>query len=76
MSLQKILLKSKQLPTLISDLLDLAIYSFHCQSGLRFCHKVCGNPVLEGDSVSLRRMLLTSNVETWAALRKMTIDNK
>ena len=45
-STQTIPSNSKQVPTLISDLLDLAIYSFGCQSGLRSCHKIRGNPFL------------------------------
>lgn len=47
---QAVSLKSKLVPLLVSDLLDLAIYSFGCQSGLRSNHKVRGDPVLEGVS--------------------------
>ena len=63
--------KSKLVPPLISDLLDLAIYSFSCQSGLRSYHKVRGDPVLEGVSAFLGRMLLTSNAETQAAFQEI-----
>ena len=59
--------KSKLVLPLVSDLLDLAIYSFGCQSGLRSNHKVRDYPVLEGVSALLGRMLLTSNTETQAA---------
>ena len=45
--------KSKVVPALFSDLLDLAIYSFGCQSGLRADHKVRGDPVLQGVSAIL-----------------------
>lgn len=71
-STQTVPSKSKQVPTLISDLLDLAIYSFGCQSGLRSYHKVRGDPVLEGVSALLGRMLLSSNAETRAAFEEMT----
>ena len=64
--------KSKLVPPLVSDLLDLAIYSFGCQSGLRSNHKVRGDPVLEGVSAFLGRMLLTSNAETQAAFEEIT----
>ena len=45
--------KSKLVLPLVSDLLDLAIYSFGCQSGLRSNHKVRGDPVVEGVSAFL-----------------------
>ena len=64
--------KSKLVPPLVSDLLDLAIYSFGCQSGLRSNHKVRGDPVLEGVLAFLGRMLLTSNAETQAAFEEIT----
>lgn len=64
--------KSKLVPPLVSDLLDLAIYSFSCQSGLRSNHKVRGDPVLEGVSAFLGRMLLTSNAETQQAFEDIT----
>ena len=71
-STQTILSKSKQVPALLSDFLDLAVYSFACQSGLRSHHKVHGDPVLEGVAALLGRMLLTSNAETQAAFEDMT----
>ena len=43
-SLQTIASKVKRVPPLFSDLLDLAIYSFGCQSSLHSHHKVRGNP--------------------------------
>ena len=55
-----------------SDLLDVAIYSFICQSGLRAHHKVRGDPVFDGASVMLGRMLLTSNSKTQATFEEMT----
>ena len=64
--------KSKQVPASFSDLLDLAIYSFGCQAGLRSHHKVRGDLVLEGVAAMLGRMLLTSDAETQAAFEEMT----
>ena len=46
-STQTIASKVKRVPPLFSNLLDLAIYSFGCQSSLRSHHKVRGDPVLE-----------------------------
>ena len=56
----------------MSNLLDLAIYSFGCQNGLCSHHKVQGNPVLEGVSAILGRMVLTSNPETKAVFEEIT----
>lgn len=64
--------KSKAVPALFSDLLDVAIYSFSCQSGLRAHHKVRGIPVLEGVSAMLGRMLLTSNSKTKEDFEELT----
>ncbi|KAL9963197.1 hypothetical protein ACROYT_G032375 [Oculina patagonica] len=61
----------RAVPALFSDILDVAIYSFSCQSGLRAHHKVRGDPVLEGVSAMLGRMLLTSNTKTQAAFEEM-----
>lgn len=69
---QSITVKSKRVPALISDVLDVAIYSFGCQSGLRAHHKVRGDPVLEGVAAMLGRMLLTSNAETKATFEEIT----
>ena len=71
-STQTIASKVKHVPPLFSDLFDLAIYSFGCQSSLHSHHKVRGNPVLEGVSVILDRMVLTSNPETKAAFEEIT----
>ena len=71
-STQTIASKIKCAPPLFSDLLDLAIYSFGCQSSLRSHHKVCGHPVLERVSAILGRMVLTSNPETKAAFEEIT----
>ena len=71
-STQTIASKVKRVPPLFSNLLDQAIYSFGCQSSLRSHHKVGGDPVLEGVSVILGRMVLTSNPETKAAFEEKT----
>ena len=71
-SMQTVVSKVKHVHPLFSDLLDLAIYSFGCQCGLRAHHKVCGGRVLEGVSAILGRMLLTSNPEMKAAFEEMT----
>ena len=71
-STQTIASKVKRVPPLFSDLLDLAIYSFGCLSGLRSNRKVRGNPVLEGVAAILGRMVLTSNPETKAVFEDIT----
>ena len=71
-STQTIASKVKRVPPLFSDLFDLAIYSFGCQSSLHSHHKVRGNPVLEGVLVILDRMVLASNPETKAAFEEIT----
>ncbi|CAH3153588.1 unnamed protein product [Porites lobata] len=71
-STQTITSKVKRVPPLFSNLLDQAIYSFGCQSSVRSHHKVRGDPVLEGVSVILGRMVLTSNPETKAAFEEKT----
>ena len=64
--------KNKVVPALFSDLLDMAIYSFGCQSGLQADHKVRGDPVLKIVSAILGRMLSTASVETQAAFEEIT----
>ncbi|KAM7441927.1 hypothetical protein ABFA07_009044 [Porites harrisoni] len=71
-STQTVVSKVKHVHHLFSDLLDLAIYSFGCQRGLRAHHKVRGGSVLEGVSAILGRMLLTRNPETKAAFEEIT----
>ena len=71
-STQTVVLKVKHVHPLFSDLLDLAIYSFGFQCGLRAHHKVRGGSVLEGVSAILGRMLLNRNPETKAVFEEMT----
>ena len=71
-STQTVVSKVTHVHHLFSDLLDLAIYSFGCQRGLRAHHKVRGGSVLEGVSAILGRMLLTRNPETKAAFEEIT----
>lgn len=54
----------KSVPPLLSDLLDLAIFSFACQSGLRSHHKIRGDPVVEGVAAFFGRLISCSNPET------------
>jgi len=56
----------KNVPPMFSELLDLAIFSFSCQSGLRAHHKIRGDPVLEGVAAFLGRLISFSNPETQA----------
>lgn len=49
---------------LVPEVLDLAIYSFGCQSGLRGNHKIRGDPVVEGVAAFFGRLLSCSGTET------------
>lgn len=54
----------KAVPDTVVELVDVAIYTFGCQSGLRLSHKIRGDPVLEGVACFLGQLLQTSNPET------------
>ena len=54
----------KAVPDTVVELVDVAIYEFGCQSGLRSSHKNRGDPVLEGVAGFLGQLLQTSNTET------------
>ena len=54
----------KAVPDTVVELVDVPIYTFGCQSGLRSSHKIRGNPVLEGVAGFLGQLLQTSNPET------------
>ena len=62
----------KNIPELVSELLDLAIFSFSCQTGLRSNHKIRGDPVLEGVAAFLGRLISCSNRETQAAFQELS----
>jgi len=62
----------KNIPELVSELLDLAIFSFTCQSGLRSNHKIRGDPVLEGVAAFFARLISCSNRETQAAFQELS----
>ena len=64
----------KRLPDGISDLLDVAIFSFACQTGLRSCHKVRGSPVLEGVCAFFGQLLQTANEETMQKLQEISAE--
>lgn len=54
----------KRLPEGLTELLDVAIFTFACQAGLRTGHKVRGDPVLRGVSAFFGQLLQTANEET------------
>ena len=54
----------RKVPESIMDLLDVAVFSFGCQSGLRSTHKIRGDPVIEGVSAFFGRLLNCSNDDT------------
>ena len=62
----------KRLPETLVELVDVAIYSFACQSGLRSKHKVRGDPVLEGVASFFGQLLLTAKGETLAEFRSIS----
>lgn len=51
----------KRLPEDLVDLIDVAVFSFSCQSGLRSVHKIRGDPVLEGVSAFFGQLIRTAN---------------
>ena len=54
------------------ELLDVAIYTFACQAGLRAGHKVRGNPVLEGVSAFFGQLLETAKEDSKQMFRKIS----
>ena len=62
----------KRLPEEITELLDVAIFTFSCQSGLRSVHKIRGDPVLEGVSAFFGHLIRTANVELQAKLEELS----
>ena len=54
----------KAVPDTVVELVDVPIYTFGCESGLRSSHKIRGDPVLEGVAGFLGQLLQTSNPET------------
>ena len=59
-------ISKKTVPPMFSDLLDLAIFSFTCQSGIRASHKIRGDPVIDGVSAFLGRLISCSSTESKA----------
>lgn len=55
---------SKRLPKTIMELVDLAVFSFSTQSGLRATHKVRGDPIVEGVCAFFGDLLSCANQET------------
>ena len=62
---------SKRIPPVLLELLDVAIYSFSCLSGLRSMHKIRGDPVIEGISCMFGQMLEAANQETKEAFERL-----
>ena len=60
----------KRLPNSISDLLDVATFTFACQTGLRSCHRIRGNLLLEG--VCAFQLLQKANEETKQELQEIS----
>ena len=60
----------KRLPNSISDLPDVATFTFACQTGLRSCHRIRGNPLLEG--VCAFQLLQKANEETKQELQEIS----
>ena len=60
----------KRLPNSIFDLLDVATFTFACQTGLRSCHRIRGNPLLEG--VCAFQLLQKANEETKQELQEIS----
>ena len=61
----------KRLPNSIFDLLDVATFTFACQTGLRSCHRIRGNPLLEG--VCAFQLLQKANEETKQELQEISL---
>ena len=49
---------------MFSDLFDLAIFSFTCQSEIMASHKIRGDPVIDGVAAFLGRLFSCSNTES------------
>ena len=62
----------KRLPEELTELLDVAIYTFACQAGLRTGHKVRGNPVLEGVSAFFGQLIATANEDTKKQIQEIS----
>lgn len=63
----------KRLPESIIELVNVAIYSFACQTGFRTNQKVHGDPVLEGVGSFLSQLLLTANSVTQQEFTQVSV---
>lgn len=63
---------SKRLPSQLTELLDIAIFSFATISGLRSVHKVRGDPVIDGVCSLFGRMIDCASKETRAIFQDVT----
>ena len=68
----------KRLPQSIIELLDVAIFSFACLSGLRITDKVRGDPVVKGVCALFARLLSCASpqaMEAFAAVAPTRLAN-
>lgn len=54
----------KALPEYVSSVLEVAIFSFCCQAGVRKMHKIRGDPITEGICCFFGRLISCSSPET------------
>ncbi len=64
--------KKKRLPEEVLELIDVAIFTFGCQTGLRATHKVRGDPVLEGAAAFFGQLLVTAKPSTMDAFNRVS----
>lgn len=64
--------RKKRLPEEVLELIDVAIYTFGCQTGLKATHKVCGDPVLEGAPAFFGQLLVTAKPSTMEVFNKVS----
>ena len=57
-------ISKKTVPPIFSDLLDLAFFSFTCQSGIRASYKIRGDPVIDRVAAFLGRLVSCSSTES------------
>ena len=62
---------SKRLPSQMTELMDIAIFSFATLSGLRSSHKVRGDPVVDGVCSLFGRLLGCASDETKQVFQKV-----
>ena len=66
----------KRLPEVLSEFLEIAIFSFGSISGLHSGDKVRGNPILSGVCVMFAQLLSCASPETKEALHQATVQER